>query len=115
MIGVRDKDLKGRLLRQQALTLQKAMEMSKSDEITKQQFKSLTNEEKRSGVEEVHAFKPKGHVRNSKSKKTRAPVPKPKGQSSKFKEGSQGPSTEKMHVLWELDASHTARMSCLIG
>ena len=34
MIGVRDNDLKGRLF--QAITLQKAIEMSKSDEITKQ-------------------------------------------------------------------------------
>ena len=88
VIGVRDKDLKGRLLRQQALTLQKAIEMSKSDEVTKQQLKSLTNEEKKSGVEEVNAFKQKGHVRNSKSKKIPAPSPKPKVQSSKFKEGS---------------------------
>ena len=114
VIGVRDKDLKGRLLRHQALTLQKAIEMSKSDEVTKQQLKSLTNEEKKSGVEEVNAFKQKGHVRNSKSKKIPAPGPKPKVQSSKFKEGSpKVPPQKKMQVLRELNASHTARMSCL--
>ena len=71
MIGVRDRDLKGRLciLRQKGLLLQKALEMSKSNEVTKQQLKSLENEEKNS-VEEIHEFKMKGRSRHKKPKKT---------------------------------------------
>ena len=60
VIGVRDRDLKGRLLRQKGLSLQKALEMSKSNEVTKQQLKSLENEEKKNSVEEIHEFKSKG-------------------------------------------------------
>ena len=59
VIGVQDRDLKGRLLRQKGLSLQKALEVSKSNEVTKQQLKSLENEKKNS-VEEIHEFKPKG-------------------------------------------------------
>ena len=40
VIGVKDRDLKG-------LSLQKAIEICKSNEITKQQLKSLENEEKK--------------------------------------------------------------------
>ena len=68
VIGVRDRDLKGRLLRQKGLSLQKALEMSKSNEVTKQQLKSLENEEKKNSVEEIHEFKSKG--RHKKPKKT---------------------------------------------
>lgn len=53
VIGVQDRDLKGRLLRQKGLSLQKALEVSKSNEVTKQQLKSLEKEEK-SSVEEIH-------------------------------------------------------------
>ena len=56
-IVVRDRDLKGRLLRQKGLLLQKALEMSKSNEVTKQHLKSLENEEKKNSVEEIHEFK----------------------------------------------------------
>ena len=41
VIGVRDRDLKGRILRQKGLSLQKALEISKSNEVTKQQLTSL--------------------------------------------------------------------------
>ena len=61
--------MKGRLLRQKGLSLQKALEMSKSNEVTKQQLKSLENEEKNS-TEEIHEFKPKGRSRHKKPKKT---------------------------------------------
>ena len=47
MIGVRDKDLKGRFLRQKGFSLQKAMES----------IKSFENEEKECSLEEVHEFK----------------------------------------------------------
>lgn len=53
VIGVQDRDLKGRLLRQKGLSLQKALEVRKSNEVTKQQLKSLEKEEK-SSVEEIH-------------------------------------------------------------
>ena len=59
VIGVRDRDLKGRLLRQKGLSLQKALEMSKSNEVTKQQLKSLENEEKNNVEEPIHEFKSK--------------------------------------------------------
>ena len=68
VIGVRDRDLKGRLLRQKGLSLQKALNMSKSNEVTKQQLKSLENEEKKNSMEEIHEFKSKG--RHKKPKKT---------------------------------------------
>ena len=53
VIRVQDRDLKGRLLKQKGLSLQKALEVSKSNEVTKQQLKSLEKEEK-SSVEEIH-------------------------------------------------------------
>ena len=70
VIGVRDRDLKGWLLRQKGLSLQKALEMSKSNEVMKQQLKSLENEDKKNSVEEIHVFKPKGRFRYKKPKKT---------------------------------------------
>ena len=70
VIGVRNRDLKGRLLRQKGLSLQKALEMSKSNEVTKQQLKSLENEDKKNSVEEIHEFKPKGRFRHKKPNKT---------------------------------------------
>ena len=70
MIGVRDRDLKGRLLRQKELSLQKVLEMSKSNEVTKQQLKSLENEDKKNSVEEIHELKPKGRFLHKKPKKT---------------------------------------------
>ena len=66
VVGIRDRDLKGRLLRQKGLLLQKALEMSKSNEGTKQQLKSLENEEKRNSMEEIHERK----GRHKKPKKT---------------------------------------------
>ena len=52
VIGVKDRDLKG-------LSLQKAIEICKSNEITKQQLKSLENEEKKPH-EEVNMCKQSG-------------------------------------------------------
>ena len=46
MIEVTGKDLKGRLLRQQAIVLWKEFEMSKSDEITKQQLKTVSGKQR---------------------------------------------------------------------
>ena len=59
VIWVKDRDLKGRLLRQKGLSLQKAIEMCKSNDITKQQLKSLENEEKKPH-EEVNMCKQSG-------------------------------------------------------
>ena len=68
VIGVKDRDLKGRLLRQKGLSLQKAIEMCKSNEITKQQLKSLENEEKKPH-EEVNMCKQSGRRSSRTTKK----------------------------------------------
>ena len=62
--------LKGQLLRQIGLSLQKALEMSKSKDVTKQQLKSLKNKEKKNSAEEMHKFKPKGPSQHKKLKKS---------------------------------------------
>ena len=62
--------MKGRLLKQKGLSLQKALEMNKSNEVTKQQLKSLENEENNSVQEPIHDFKSKGRSRHKSSKKT---------------------------------------------
>ena len=49
--------------------MQKALEMSKSNKVTKQQLKSLENEEKNSMEEPIHKFKLKGRLQHKKSKK----------------------------------------------
>ena len=98
VIGVRDKDLKGRLLRQKGLSLTKAIEMSQSSEITKQQLKSLETEERKSIVEEINHFKQrgkpkpakpatsksKGNTRDSKDESERSAPPKKKKKNCKY-------------------------------
>lgn len=91
VIGVRDKDLKGRLLGQKGLSLQKAMELSKSNEVTKQQLKSLESEEKKSSVEEVHEVQSKGRPRHKKSKKLFTQNQKKKTRDSKDEPGRTPP------------------------
>ena len=61
IIGVKDRDLKG-------LSLQKAIEICKSNEITKQQLKSLENEEKKPH-EEVNMCKQSGSRSSRTTKK----------------------------------------------
>ena len=94
VIGVRDKDLKGRLLRQKGLSLTKAIEMSRqSSEITKQQLKSLETEERKSIVEEINHFKQRGKAR--KPKPARPATSKSKGNTRDSKDESERSAPRK--------------------
>ena len=73
VIGVKDRDLKG-------LSFQKAIEICKSNEITKQQLKSLENEEKKPH-EEVNMSKQSG-CRSSRTTK-KPPAQDLKGNSKR--------------------------------
>ena len=53
VIGIQDKSTKARLLREKDLSLDKALDMCKSSEITNKQLKSIQKDAKRNN-EELH-------------------------------------------------------------
>lgn len=59
VIGIKAKDLEGRLLRQNNLRLQQAIELSKASEITQQQLKSMKKDVRRITLGELKEFKTK--------------------------------------------------------
>ena len=95
VISIKDKDLKGRLLRQKDLSLQKAIELSKSSEVTNQQLKSLEKEERKT-VEEIDEFKKKDRPRNLKK-----PV------SHKFKKKTHDPKKMSPTALPQRESANS--------
>ena len=70
VIGVNDKRTKGRLLREEALTLNKAIEMCRSSEITSKQLKRMEKEVKKAGEELSFLRKSQAqHARGKRSQK----------------------------------------------
>ena len=51
VIGIQDKSTKARLLREKDFSLDKALDMCKSSEITSKQLKSIQNDEKQNNEE----------------------------------------------------------------
>ena len=66
VIGIQDTGTKARLLRKKDLSLDKALDMSKSSEITNKQIKSLQHESKQSN-EEVHLVQDKNKTKKARN------------------------------------------------
>ena len=62
VIGIQDTSTKARLLQKKDLSLDKALDMSKSSEITSKQIKSLQHESKQSN-EELHLVQDKSKTK----------------------------------------------------
>ena len=76
VIGIQDTGTKARLLREKDLSLDKALDMCKSSEITNKQIKSLQHESKQSN-EELHL------VQDKSKTKTKKPRPSNSNKSTK--------------------------------
>ena len=66
VIGIQDTGTKARLLRKKDLSLDKALDMSKSSEITNKQIKSLQHESKQSN-QEVHLVQDKNKTKKARN------------------------------------------------
>lgn len=108
VIGIQDKSTKARLLREKDLSLDKALDMCKSSEVTNKQLKSIQKDEKQNS-EELNLVQDKR--KSTKDKKS----PHLK-KNAKSKETAQTTSKQnvQMQILWSAkEACQTDRLSSL--
>ena len=74
VIGIQDTGTKARLLREKDLSLDKALDMCKSSEITNKQIKSLQHESKQSN-EELHLVQDKSKTKTKKPRPSNSTRP----------------------------------------
>ena len=106
VICIQDKNTKARLLRERALSLDKALDMCKSSEVTNQQLKSIQNNERKDNYELnfVRDTRRLGHGKKPPNQKKPPSQKKPANKSS-----TASTVVSKRSMLSRLIVQHTNR------